>query len=374
MMSLQQISKKYKVLIPYGGFNKMTKEANIDKYLKEGQTIYHCNRNQYPEFPITPVKFAEISLNKIRITHDIKIGGENKLSLPLTHFGEWLFFSKDDVKLSVPELSIKEEYLFFKNAEILKHLDKMKKEEEENTEKIKRKKAEQEKIKKVIEERKIKHLIHFTPIENIPSILNNQYIYTRDYLDKQNLAYIPTDYQRLDNQTNSISISISYPSVQMLISKIYDHFRIAIIFLDPKLLYETTDKKYFYKYNAASNLAKKSFYHINPEEGPGFVKRKTSIEELFFNKQEITQAPNKISRPNNMPPEYTTNPQAEILFYGNIDTKYINKIHVHPNDYNYIEELFAKNVLDPKLSHKILSDQSMYDFDNAVKIWPHLKN
>ena len=77
-----------------------------------GMTIYHRTGK-------TQAIITEIDHNNINIELSKEIACKKKLTLPITHFGEWIFFKEDDVELSSEILANKSEYLKYNNRKIL---------------------------------------------------------------------------------------------------------------------------------------------------------------------------------------------------------------------------------------------------------------
>ena len=77
-----------------------------------GMTIYHKTGK-------TQAIITEIDHNNINIELSKEIACKKKLTLPITHFGEWIFFKEDDVELSSEILANKSEYLKYNNRKIL---------------------------------------------------------------------------------------------------------------------------------------------------------------------------------------------------------------------------------------------------------------
>ena len=63
-------------------------------------------------------------------------------------------------------------------------------------------------ILKIIKQRNITQLIHFTNKKNVSSIIKNGLL-NNDELKRRNLKYISNDPERRDNWTYSISLSIT---------------------------------------------------------------------------------------------------------------------------------------------------------------------
>ena len=77
---------------------------------------------------------------------------------------------------------------------------------------------QKEAIRARVEARKICHLVHFTPVENVESI-RDKGLLSRSVLDINDLEYIYTDEQRLDGGLNWISLSVSFPNYKMFYAK-----------------------------------------------------------------------------------------------------------------------------------------------------------
>lgn len=77
-----------------------------------GMTIYHKTGK-------TQAIITEIDHNNINIELSKEIACKRKLTLPITHFGEWIFFNEEDVELSTEILANRSEYLKYNNRKIL---------------------------------------------------------------------------------------------------------------------------------------------------------------------------------------------------------------------------------------------------------------
>ena len=118
-------------------------------------------------------------------------------------------------------------------------------------------KREVEPISKIITERKIQHLVHFTHIENIPKILKYGLI-PRKYLDLEaiRIAVNPrvSDPRRLDNRRQENCLSITHPNYEMfykkrVLSKNHDTW--GVILIDASVMTEFFFE--FTKGNSASS-------------------------------------------------------------------------------------------------------------------------
>lgn len=170
--------------------------------------------------------------------------------------------------------------------------------------------------------REIKFLVHFTDVSNLDSIMNNG-IQSINSLHNNNITFSNNDLLRLDNRPNSISLSISFPNYKMFsYYRIYQTVKknMVVLLLDPALI---RDKKcLFFSNNAASS----EFYNISDNHLESFAAW-NNIFELQNNGKNRKQL--------NIPNNYSTNPQAEVLCLEDIEPQYIKQI-VYPTNDDYI--------------------------------------
>lgn len=181
--------------------------------------------------------------------------------------------------------------------------------------------SEAERCYSFLEERKVKFLVHFTHIANLPGILNNG-IVPRDDLPPEAKV---TDEYRYDGHTDCSCLSISYPNYFMLY-KNKDNY--IILLINPVIIKEiNSDKVKYYPTNAASNEA-----HSCITNGL------SALENMFA---PIVQSKiGTICRTKqNLPKSCTTDPQAEIQIQGIVDPRYIVGIlTLNKHDYNIVTD------------------------------------
>lgn len=168
-------------------------------------------------------------------------------------------------------------------------------------------------LKEDILKREINHLIHFTNIKNLPSILSNGILSIQD-LQKDSLNYLNNDCLRLDGYPNSISLSVSFPNYSMLSKyRLYSEKpqRMAIILIDPSILWELDCA--FYPTNAANGI----FSNTNISS----LKNLQAWNNLFE-----PNTPDKNRLILNIPENFTTDPQAEVLCLNSIPPSKIKSI------------------------------------------------
>lgn len=193
-------------------------------------------------------------------------------------------------------------------------------------------------IKADVARRDIQYLVHFTDINNLPSILLNG-IHSIDYLNRKNLSYTNNDDLRLDGYANSISLSVSFPNYLMFYKyrmSINNPKDMAIIFLDPSILW-TLDCAFFYT-NAANGL----FNQTSLQN----LKTFQAWQKLFDSN---VRGVNRSSL--DIPKNFTTDPQAEILCFNSIPTDKIKYI------------LFDRNSTYQKIAYQLPNIDDMYYYE-----------
>lgn len=174
------------------------------------------------------------------------------------------------------------------------------------------KKLKDEQFRKIIEERNIEHLVHFTNVKNIESIILNGLIPVK-YQTKNGIHSFKNDVVRNDKLPEMTSFSVEFPNYQMLnklrLNKNEEEW--AIIFLKSDIIlarecifcYDNASKEEIrqipYEYKMTIEMFSKMFEDID-----GYPLRKITKLKRYF----------------------TTSPQAEIMIKGDIDSKYIEKI------------------------------------------------
>lgn len=167
------------------------------------------------------------------------------------------------------------------------------------------------KVEEICKRRKIKHLMHFTQEVNLESIIQHGLL-GREDLAKAKIGCLATDEHRHDNVSNSICLSIEFINYLMLRSKISNGSSWVVLVLDSAILYEK--KCLFFWYNAAlkelASLRNQAF------NDPLY------LERMFFDDK------NSIRRRLEIPDNFPTTPQAEVLATECIEARYILEYHV----------------------------------------------
>jgi len=170
-------------------------------------------------------------------------------------------------------------------------------------------------IRRVVEERGIQSLIHFTPIANLERILTTGLI-SRAKIDTlaNRSRIMVNDKKRLDNQRNAICLSIEFPNYKMFYKYHNGNCnKWIVIKLKPRILWEYDCA--FCHSNAASNECR--YISINERKE---VKSLNKMYEDFGNVRRKDLG---------IPSKYPTNPQAEVLVFNKIPLDDFLGIHFH---------------------------------------------
>ncbi|EOV8964978.1 DarT ssDNA thymidine ADP-ribosyltransferase family protein [Cronobacter turicensis] len=182
-------------------------------------------------------------------------------------------------------------------------------------------------VQDVIQQRNITRLFHFTHSDNLPSILENG-LMSRTVLDEERENYKYNDEFRVDGHLDAVCLSISYPNARMF----YKYRQLnaggwVLLQINPSVLW--VKECVFYPTNAASNNVR--FNDLDLMRGP------VALEALFAADVFGTQ------RVIGLPPEYTTDVQAEVLVFDRIEPSYIvHTLHPNKESAEYFKRLYPQ--------------------------------
>ncbi|MGI1946354.1 DarT ssDNA thymidine ADP-ribosyltransferase family protein [Shewanella glacialipiscicola] len=175
-------------------------------------------------------------------------------------------------------------------------------------------------------DRGIEHLYHFTSIENLMSIMERGFIYSRQKVDELKLAndgYFTGDYvdhmdnDRFDGLRNYVNLSLSRPNWYLLNKyqqrQELSHLSWCILCLNIQPMFE--ESTLFSVCNAASTTAKR--YGICGDD--------IGFERMFMSDVVI---PSKTYSRRNLHNSYTTDIQAEVLIKDAININHIKTAFV----------------------------------------------
>lgn len=150
-----------------------------------------------------------------------------------------------------------------------------------------------------LKSRGVEYLVHFTPAENVESILKKG-LCPRSVLDAEGIEYAHTDDLRLEG-TSVVNVSITNPNIEMFYKKRKESPErlFCVLLIDPAILSTSTPRSY-----TATNATGKD---VQP----------CSVEEVFHD-----------PRPDFFQSNWPTNNQAEVLLKDVIPPAYIQSIQL----------------------------------------------
>ena len=167
-------------------------------------------------------------------------------------------------------------------------------------------------IERFVRERGITAVLHFTRLENLRSIITHGLL-SRSKLDERDIKYTFNDVQRLDDHPRASSLSISWPNYRM-----FYKYRIneqgskwSVIAFKPDILWKI--RCAFCRENAASAREKSIA-----------ASKKIGAEGLTVLFEEVNDGRPRAAL--KIPDNYPTNPQAEVLAFGEIPSSYIQEV------------------------------------------------
>ena len=172
-------------------------------------------------------------------------------------------------------------------------------------------------IQQIVDARGIGTLCHFTPKERLSSILHRGLL-SRHFLEKLPPSKRPpfTDPDRHDGYKEAICLSIGFPNYRMLFQKTgHDkQSQWAILLIDTKVLWEL-DCAFCYQ-NASSN-----FVRLIPLKD---IKKPSALKRMFRDQDYDNKG--SYQRQLQIPKDYPTHPQAEVLVFNSIPAMYIKAV------------------------------------------------
>lgn len=164
-------------------------------------------------------------------------------------------------------------------------------------------------IRRVVEQRGITDLYHFTRAENFESILRHG-ILSVSTMQARGIRHWISDPERWDGRLNGISVSISFPNWSMFYKKRTTCDRPThwvVLSISPSILW--THKVEFYSNNAAAG---------------GMITRKRSAHCGAAAFRKLFEGPTRASEKGTpLPSRFPTNNQAEVMVFESIRQRYI---------------------------------------------------
>jgi ssDNA thymidine ADP-ribosyltransferase, DarT len=170
-------------------------------------------------------------------------------------------------------------------------------------------------IERIVNERNIRWLVHFTRIENLEGILENGLL-PRNNFEELGIEPLTNDTLRLDGFLEATSLSVDFPNYRMFWKCRCDaneqhsipHESWIVLGLKPSILWEKDCAFCF------TNAANSEITQINIEDRKGI-----EAFNMLFNEVEGKPTRKEMRIKNACP----TDPQAEILVFDKIEAEFI---------------------------------------------------
>ena len=229
--------------------------------------------------------------------------------------------------------------------------------EKENLPNIKKEQTEE--IKNIVSNRGIEHLVHFTRIENLNSIL--QYGLVPVILQEQmGINSVRNDEQRIDSKLDCTSCSITFPNYRLFYKfREYDYpgTRWVVLAIDKSILFSPSNITFFCYTNAARVIPQtrnlEDLCTVN-------AFKNMFCDTIIINGRRVRRELLNIND------NFTTDPQAEILISDIIDKEYINCIYFqNEDDLQYYKENYGLDILKKynyDIDRNFFNARTDYDF------------
>lgn len=255
-----------------------------------------------------------------------------------------------------------------KKEERLRHLlellEKWEKEQRRLKEAEQRERKERQKIYNYFtKERGVKSFIHFTPEENLPSILQHG-IVSRDTLSSLQIDAVVPDQDRIDNCLSYSSLSVSFPNYRVMYKKCrYQNLRFVLLCIDPQIILDLSLSDISYlPTNAANQSLPKEI-----EEYIGFSAAEGIFSETAYNHK--TGASCQRSELN-IPVKFSTDPQAEVFVRATVEPGYIQKIICEDTiQRQRIRDVLCEHGLQNLWTEKTICRKDLFDKRSDYEFW-----
>lgn len=191
--------------------------------------------------------------------------------------------------------------------------------------------------------RGIQFLVHFTPVSNLHSIMRNGLLPRKSLLER-GFPFDYSDEQRIDGFLNWISTSVSFPNYKMFYAKRSkaEEKRWAVVKVGKEVLWEL-DCLFFNK-NAASAEFRDLYIP--------WLFTIDAFDEMYY-EHECRSL---------IPESFTTDPQAEVMVFRAIPSRFIKGIALESKD-------DMKLIKDAKELSNIEIDATLFSYRRDCSLW-----
>lgn len=212
---------------------------------------------------------------------------------------------------------------------------------------------------KIIYTRGINHLVHFTNIKNLHSILTYGLIPVSEQ-SSSNIESFHNDLDRLDQRLNCTSLSIDFPNYKVFYKKRMENQRErwVVVAIDINILFSNKNTAYFCCTNAASG----SITCIDEN-----LCTSNAFEKMFADRVEDRYGDTVDRKLLNLSNNFTTNPQAEVLISNTISTEFIKGVYFDNNeDIESYKCLYGEENLK---QYRYEINHNLFTYRNDYKFW-----
>ena len=169
-------------------------------------------------------------------------------------------------------------------------------------------------LREILNARGINHLVHCTPLDNLESILTHGLVPVETISQSRTIHGVRTDRRRLDGNLTATCCSVQKPNTAHLRRGFRNIGEQAVVIISPDVVLNKICA--FYPRNAAAR--KFRFPSLR------YWQRSERFEELFAD-NEARKDREGVRFPDN----WTTNEEAEVHVFGNIETDYIEQVSIN---------------------------------------------
>lgn len=178
-------------------------------------------------------------------------------------------------------------------------------------------------MQRAVQDRGIRCVAHFTRLCNLPRILSEG-LKSRAALEQDVGTATFSDNLRIDEHTDAICLSISFPNYKMFYKLRSDNPQDSwvVLALNPSVLWQKDCA--FFKTNTANNSCR--FINVNTRKSVNSFSELFEDQTRVFTNSDGEECSENVRSYFELPSRYPTDPQAEVLCFDPIEVRYITLI------------------------------------------------